>query len=101
MKGSYHILTSRIERSSNFIRSVGHDDHVAGVRRESSISSEVITHVHGIVNASAELVLRAEVVDADQKRLLSWHFENVKILDSISGKAAKMRRSGIVCFCFC
>lgn len=55
---------------------VGHDHHVGRVVAEAARGQE-LAHVADIVDAALQLVLRSDVIDANEKRLASTHFVSV------------------------
>ena len=66
VEGLHHVLTGWLEGCSSVLRSIRHHDHVTLVWGESSVFDQVSLHVHGIVDATGQLMLGAKVIDSDQ-----------------------------------
>lgn len=68
-------MTGRIERGPAILRYVRQHDHIPRVWRETPVADQVLTNVIGVIDAPVQLVIGADVVDTDQKGLLTGHFD--------------------------
>jgi hypothetical protein len=72
---SHHVGSGRFEGSATILWSISHNDHVVALGRESAFPDQVLSHIHGIINASIQLMLGTEVIDTDQESLFARHDE--------------------------
>jgi hypothetical protein len=70
----HHIVAYWFERTALVLRSIGHNHHIMMLRREATISDQILSHIHRIIDTSIKLMLAAKVVDADQQGFSARHY---------------------------